>query len=437
MKFLSAFAITGALGILAFLFWIGNADAQSACIQALDGNATINASWDSDCLSENISTAPNSPAPRYYARFYTFTLNEPSYVIIYLASATNTYLYLMEGAGKNGAVLHENDDAPGGGTNSRIEASLLAGDYTIEATTFNAETAGDFTLTVAGLPDASPPIPTATLTATTIPTATPPPGEDTPTPVPTPTTEPIDTPEPAPTQSPVPVPSVTPTPPSGDLDMTEANCIPAYMPEGFVRVSISGPERYSPNPWGIVATYRTDWEAPNSANQQEISCLTVVYRTVSDARWGMTYSNALQLDGNFNPRWGDIQTSQVEHEQIVVSQFGDDAMGTYKASGTHGRDGPTIYWEEETVYFIKGKIRVSVWLGYKHRTINPWLGGQLRRPGFMSIPVGIADNIDLRMRILALGIQGTSDIDLQDLQVYQVSELAHPQAAFPPGRQEQ
>ena len=55
-----------------------------------------------------------------------------------LTSAEDTYLYLLEGMGRDGMVLHENDDVvPGTDTNSRIQKTLMAGTYTIEATTYS------------------------------------------------------------------------------------------------------------------------------------------------------------------------------------------------------------------------------------------------------------------------------------------------------------
>ena len=60
----------------------------------------------------------------------------------------DTYLYLLEGAGRDGAVLYENDDidTAGGNYGSRIAERLPAGIYTIVATTYNTDREGDFTL---------------------------------------------------------------------------------------------------------------------------------------------------------------------------------------------------------------------------------------------------------------------------------------------------
>ncbi|MYC07792.1 MAG: hypothetical protein F4X57_11590, partial [Chloroflexi bacterium] len=111
-------------------------------------------------------------------------------------------MYLMEGTGANGTVLRENDDIISGNTNSRISERLLAGNYTIEATTYELQATGDFTLAVSGLPDASPPTATPTTGTGDTPTVTPTPipGQTTPTPYPTST--PTRTPTPAPTTVP-------------------------------------------------------------------------------------------------------------------------------------------------------------------------------------------------------------------------------------------
>ena len=69
---------------------------------------------------------------------------------INLSSEKDTYLYLMEGEGKDGAIEALNDDiTPYVNYNSRIVVdNLEAGEYTIEATTYDIEKGGDFTLTM-------------------------------------------------------------------------------------------------------------------------------------------------------------------------------------------------------------------------------------------------------------------------------------------------
>ena len=156
----------------------GGADAQSSCIQPIPNSGTVAGTWNADCLSENTPTEPtNPPSGTRYARFYTFTLSEGTDISINLTSDTDTYMYLMQGTGANGVVLRENDDVVSGNTNSRISESLSPGDYTIEATTYELSTSGNFTLTVSGLPDTATPTATPTLapgeTRTATPTFTP------------------------------------------------------------------------------------------------------------------------------------------------------------------------------------------------------------------------------------------------------------------------
>ena len=104
----------------------------------------MDGTWGSECESQ--------VQGRGYARYYSFTLAQESAVTIDLTSSVDPYLYLRSGDARYGTILHENDDvAPGTDTNSRIIATLEAGTYTIEATTYAAGQAGTFTLTVAGL----------------------------------------------------------------------------------------------------------------------------------------------------------------------------------------------------------------------------------------------------------------------------------------------
>ena len=98
--------------------------------------------WADDCQSE----VPG----RGYARYYTFTLSDESEVTIDLSSEVDTYLYLRDGSATSGAALHSNDDIGSGNTDSRIVADLETGTYTIEATTYNEEAIGSFTLSVSG-----------------------------------------------------------------------------------------------------------------------------------------------------------------------------------------------------------------------------------------------------------------------------------------------
>ena len=114
------------------------------CLDTLSVDGAVSGEWSSSCESTTLAG--------WYARYYSFTLTEESAVTITLESSTDPYLYLRAGAAKSGTVAHENDDIVAGtDTNSRIQATLGAGTYTIEATTYGAGETGNFTLTVSGL----------------------------------------------------------------------------------------------------------------------------------------------------------------------------------------------------------------------------------------------------------------------------------------------
>ncbi len=99
--------------------------------------------WDKSCASENRSGR--------YARFYSFTVTGNQDVRIDLLSADDpeidTYLYLISGASKTGAVLAQDNDGRDGG-NSRITRRLAPGTYTVEATTFASGKIGRFAMSV-------------------------------------------------------------------------------------------------------------------------------------------------------------------------------------------------------------------------------------------------------------------------------------------------
>ena len=123
---------------------------DDACVQSIVPNWTAVGTWTTACVTDRTPT--DEPAGTRYARFYTFTLQQASTVTITLTSdaAPDTYLYLLAGAGRDGAVLHENDDisAAGGNFGSRISETLPAGSYTIVATTFLREIEGEFILEI-------------------------------------------------------------------------------------------------------------------------------------------------------------------------------------------------------------------------------------------------------------------------------------------------
>ena len=116
------------------------------CVTALkvsDGETKQSGQWVASCESTNRDGS--------YAHFYTFSLSVEGFVRIDLTSDVDTYLYLLKGAGKSGAVETKDDDG-GVRFNSRIERRLPAGAYTIEATTFSTAKSGAFALSMQASP---------------------------------------------------------------------------------------------------------------------------------------------------------------------------------------------------------------------------------------------------------------------------------------------
>ena len=125
------------------------ATVTDACMETIAPGDAIDGSWAADCVSDR--PAEQDGGARY-ARFYTFTLDESARVTIDLTSDEDTFLYLTSGVGRSGGEVAENDDIDTDAEifDSRIGIELTAGDYTIEATTYESQTTGAFTLTMSG-----------------------------------------------------------------------------------------------------------------------------------------------------------------------------------------------------------------------------------------------------------------------------------------------
>ena len=121
---------------------------SDSCVQDLTSDGTTSGEWAEGCDSQ--------VSGRGYARYYTFTLAAESEVTITLTRTSgeaDTYLYLRQGSAQSGEFLYENDDHGGTGE-SQITATLDAGSYTIEATTYDAGQTGSFTVTISGIGEA-------------------------------------------------------------------------------------------------------------------------------------------------------------------------------------------------------------------------------------------------------------------------------------------
>ena len=175
---------------------------QSECVLPLN-SYNLTGIWNDSCLST--SPAPHVGGDRY-ARFYTFTLDTEMPLEINLTSTTDTYLYVLRGHGASGTIVYESDDEERSeNTNSVVSGTFQPGDYTIEVTTRQPSTTGEFHLTVHRLPE---PEPTTPIPHTPEPTPEPNTLET--------STEP-GTPEPAPAESPTAVPVPTQVPPMSML----------------------------------------------------------------------------------------------------------------------------------------------------------------------------------------------------------------------------
>ena len=119
---------------------IATPDACRELLGLLTAPATRMGAWVDDCDSEGRTGG--------FARYYSFTLAESKQVEINLTSSVDSYLLLRQGEGREGAVVVENDNVGSRNFNSSINQVLVAGTYTIEATTYFAGQTGDFTLSV-------------------------------------------------------------------------------------------------------------------------------------------------------------------------------------------------------------------------------------------------------------------------------------------------
>ena len=117
------------------------------CVNAIDAttsSTTTAGSWASTCTSA-VDSDKN-------AHYYTFKLAQASTVTIDLSSsAVNTFLYLRNGHNNQAGDVLAMNDGGGSGTNAQISATLVAGSYTIEATTALDGQTGNFTLTTTGM----------------------------------------------------------------------------------------------------------------------------------------------------------------------------------------------------------------------------------------------------------------------------------------------
>ena len=112
----------------------------SVCDPAVLNNAeTLTGQWAAGCASQHRGSG-------FYARYYRFTLATAATVKFDLKSSKqDAYLYLLAGDQTTSSVLASNDDS-NGTTDSQLVRNLPAGTYVLEATTYAAGRAGEFTI---------------------------------------------------------------------------------------------------------------------------------------------------------------------------------------------------------------------------------------------------------------------------------------------------
>jgi len=124
---------------LLLLVFLLPGDLLAACASSITVNTGVTDNWEVECTSEHRAGS--------YAKYYTFTLTKSQSLIVDLESSANTYLFLLNGSGQTGAVIDEDDDS-GTDDNSQISIRLTRGTYTIEATTFQPATTGEFIVSI-------------------------------------------------------------------------------------------------------------------------------------------------------------------------------------------------------------------------------------------------------------------------------------------------
>ena len=119
---------------------------DNACIQNIEQDSliagtSIAGTWTTACLTAN----PPPDGDTYYAKFYTFALDDWADLEFIIASASDDgpYIYLMAGEGTDGEVI-DHFGVESGVLDAII--SLQPGSYTLEVTTWGSGVTGDFDL---------------------------------------------------------------------------------------------------------------------------------------------------------------------------------------------------------------------------------------------------------------------------------------------------
>ena len=119
---------------------------------------TATGTWTVDADCEYPIEAPGGGSPRYFNFAQFEVTSSQGQWTATLESTVDTYLYLWEYTqAREYIAIAENDDGEGIGSNSRIAWTPVVGKtYVLDATTFNSNELGDFTLTITSSGGGSP-----------------------------------------------------------------------------------------------------------------------------------------------------------------------------------------------------------------------------------------------------------------------------------------
>ena len=313
--------------------------------------------WTDECVS---AESPGSGEGDSYARFYAFTLAEAAAVTVILTSEdiedSDTRLYVRSGHGTDGAAVAENDDHGTEVTSdtqcadtdtesladyeSCVRVELQPGDYTIEATTYNAMQEGEFSLIVQS-------------------------GEAV-----------------QPDPDPDPDPEPDPDPPPSDIETAACNADDlAHLGDYTTQTpNIYGSDSYGDNYFGYKEYYHAWWDGLSEADGLLIFCGATRYDSIHNARWhGLNYSTVLQRYGT------GIENESVNHKQEFISPLIGDDMLALSIEFTSRSDG-NRYKAAEVRFLDAEALTVT----------TVYLEGIDAAPG-ISLPEGIARSIASRV----------------------------------------
>ena len=136
------------LSLASDLIDVGGFPCHDTITQSVTGSSvmefSVNRPWTSDCKS--IHRRSGGP----FSRYYTFSVDSPTYLKIDLESEIDTYLILWRGDSFSEEIVAQNDDIypRTSNYNSRLTEVLDPGTYTVEATTYRARKTGSFKLSL-------------------------------------------------------------------------------------------------------------------------------------------------------------------------------------------------------------------------------------------------------------------------------------------------